>query len=261
MSEIERFKKVVAQLRDPERGCPWDREQTMMSLRRFLIEEAGEYLDALESGDMDAVKDEMGDLLLQIVLNCQIASEEGLFTFEEVAKSEADKMVRRHPHVFDGVEFRTEAERAASWDAIKKSEKNDERKSVLDGIARAMPALARAQKVQDKAARAGFEWDDFEGALGKVEEELGEVKEAVARGDDADHLSEELGDLLFALVNICRWKGLQAEEVLQGGIRKFITRFQKMEELIDVRASDTAELEAGWQKAKEEINKTKQGEG
>ena len=135
----------------------------------------------LESGDMDAVKDEMGDLLLQVMLNCQIASEEGLFTFEEVAKSEADKMIRRHPHVFDGVEFRTEAERAASWDAIKKSEKNDERKSVLDGSTSDAPLWPVLKKFRTRP-HGRTEWDDFEGALGKVEEELGEVKEAVARG-------------------------------------------------------------------------------
>ena len=168
MSELERFKNVVAKLRDPETGCPWDKVQTMMSLRRYLIEEAGEYLDALEAGDFDAVKDEMGDLLMQVVLNCRIAEEEGKFTLEDVAKSEADKMIRRHPHVFQGVELKTEQDRIDSWDKIKKSEKDDGRRSALDGVARSMPGLARAQKVLDKAGRVGFEWADFNGAMAKV---------------------------------------------------------------------------------------------
>ncbi|MBO7621506.1 MAG: nucleoside triphosphate pyrophosphohydrolase, partial [Victivallales bacterium] len=208
MSELERFKNVVAKLRDHETGCPWDKVQTMMSLRRYLIEEAGEYLDALEAGDFDAVKDEMGDLLMQVVLNCRIAEEEGKFTLEDVAKSEADKMIRRHPHVFQGVELKTEQDRIDSWDKIKKSEKDDGRRSALDGVARSMPGLARAQKVLDKAGRVGFEWADFNGAMAKVEEELAEVKEAAA-ADDAKALEEELGDLLFTVVNLCRWKNLQ----------------------------------------------------
>ena len=249
MSELERFKSVVAKLRDPETGCPWDRVQTMMSLRRYLIEEVGEYLDALEAGDFDAVKDEMGDLLMQVVLNCRIAEEEGKFTLEDVAKSEADKMIRRHPHVFQGVELKTEQERIDSWDKIKKNEKDDGRRSALDGVARAMPGLSRAQKVLDKAGRVGFEWADFNGAMAKVEEELAEVKEAAA-ADDAKALEEELGDLLFTVVNLCRWKNLQAEEVIHGGIRKFVERFKKMESLIHVKGSTPEEMMEAWRKAK-----------
>ena len=161
-------------------------------------------------------------------------------------------MVRRHPHVFQGVELKTEQDRIDSWDKIKKNEKDDGRRSALDGVARAMPGLARAQKVLDKAGRVGFEWADFNGAMEKVEEELAEVKDAAA-ADDAKALEEELGDLLFTVVNLCRWKGLQAEEVIHGGIRKFTERFKRMESLINVKGSTPEEMLEAWKQAKESL--------
>lgn len=256
MSELERLIEVVRRLRAPVGGCPWDSVQTNMSLRRFWTEELGEYLDALEEGNYDAVRDELGDLLLQVVLNAQICADEGRFTIEDVAKSEADKMVRRHPHVFGESTATTEAEFRRQWENIKHTEKGySGRTSVLDGVPRSMPALARAHKMLSKTRQAGFEWDREEDALHKVDEELAEVHEALASGDEA-HVEEELGDLLLAVVHLCRWHELQAEEVLQKAIAKYAARFRKTEEILkqetgrELSACTKQEMLQAWQKAK-----------
>ncbi len=233
MKELERLVEVVARLRDKKHGCPWDSVQTNMSIRRYLVEEAGEYLDALEAGDDYAVRDELGDLLLQVVLNAQIAKDEGRFDLEDVAKSEADKMVRRHPHVFGTSDARTDDELLKQWERIKHTEKGySERKSALDGVPRSVPGLIRAQKTASKAMKAGFCWPGPVEALAKVEEELAEVKSAM-NADDGAMLEEELGDLLFAIAVLCQHKGIQAEEAMHGAIRKFSERFRKMESLLE----------------------------
>ena len=258
MSELERFIEVVRRLRDPEKGCPWDSVQTNMSLRRFWVEELGEYLDALESGDYDGVRDELGDLLLQIVLNAQVCADEGHFTIEDVARSEADKMIRRHPHVFGESDASTETELRRQWETIKHTEKGySQRSSVLDGVPRSMPALARAHKMLSKAKQAGFEWEDISGAVDKVSEEVKEVKAALAE-DDAAHVEEELGDLLLAVTHLCRWRDLNAEEVLQKAIAKYDHRFRKMEETLKSQLGKTVsdctkqELLEAWKNAKKE---------
>lgn len=253
--QLERLVEVVARLRSPVNGCPWDSVQTNMSIRRYLIEEAGEYLDALEAGDYDAVRDELGDILLQVVLNAQIAQDEGHFNIQDVARHEADKMIRRHPHVFGTSSASTEDELRRQWEDIKRTEKEcAERKSAMDGVSRSVPALARAQKMLSRARGAGFEWPCFEDALAKVAEELGEVRQALANGDEAG-VAAELGDLLFAIVKVCAWRDLHAEELLQAACAKFERRFRFVEARVPKNASGVLNCDIGhllelWKEAK-----------
>ena len=255
MSEIQRLIEVVARLRDPEKGCPWDSVQTNMSIRSYLVEEAGEYLDALEDGDHDAMRDELGDILLQVVLNAKIAEDEGFFNIEDVARSEADKMIRRHPHVFASSDAKTEEEFRKQWDRIKSSEKGyDKRDSAMDGIPRSIPGLARAQKMLSRASRAGFDWPDIQGVLGKISEELDEVKEAVAENNQ-EHLSEELGDLLLAVVKLCHWNNIQAEEAMHASVKKYTKRYRVMEQELHKQGLEPANATieqkvAAWKAAK-----------
>ncbi|NMA39403.1 MAG: nucleoside triphosphate pyrophosphohydrolase [Lentisphaerae bacterium] len=258
LDQFNRLVDIIARLRDPERGCPWDRVQTHHSLRRFLLEETAEYLDAVESGDHQAMCDELGDILLQVVLNAQIAAENGHFNMADVARSEADKMLRRHPHVFAPEETTAATSETAlrrQWDDIKKREQAGRQpRSALDGVPRCLPALARAQKMLSKAGQAGFEWPDFDAALAKVDEELAEVR-AAAASDDQDALAEELGDLLFTIVNLCRWQQLQAEDVLQDTIGKFRQRFTRLEKTLADQGLSSAtatreELQQAWEAAK-----------
>ena len=261
--QICRLLDIIARLRDPVRGCPWDRVQTHLSLRRFLLEETAEYLDALEAGDPEAMCDELGDILLQVVLNAQIAAENGLFTMADVAQSEADKMLRRHPHVFAVDAPAAPASETAlrrQWDDIKQREQAGRQpRSALDGVPRSLPALARAQKTLTKAGQVGFEWPDFAAALAKVDEELAEVR-AAAAGGDRDALAEELGDLLFTVVNLCRWQQLQAEDVLQDAIAKFRRRFSCLEKALAEQGQSPAtstreELLQAWKAAKKREEK------
>ena len=255
MQELKRLIEVVARLRDPVKGCPWDSVQTNMSIRKYLIEEAGEYLDALEAGDDYAVRDELGDLLLQVVLNAQIAKDEGRFDLEDVARSEADKMVRRHPHVFGESNAHGEAELKAQWERIKHTEHGyDTRKSALDGVPRSVPGLQRAQKTASKSVRAGFKWPNAEGALGKVKEDLAEVEEAMRDGDH-EHLADEIGDLLFATTVFCQAMDIQAEEAIHAAIAKYTKRFHALESImaergIDMKQCPIEEMVALWKEAK-----------
>lgn len=255
MDQLQRLVAIVAKLRAPEGGCPWDRKQTHLSLRRFLVEEAGEFLDAVEDNDHDAMRDELGDLLLQVVLHAQIASENGHFDLQDVAKSEADKMLRRHPHVFDTITVNDAGDVVKLWDDIKKVEKGAAAGAhTLDQLPRSLPALARAQKALDKADKVGFAWPEIADAIAKIEEELGEVREATRQGNQAD-IEEELGDMLFTMVNLCRWQKLQAEEVMQKAVGKFIRRFALMEQLVadqgrQLRDCAPEELLEAWNKAK-----------
>ena len=220
---IERLKYVMQRLRDPDTGCPWDREQTNESILRYTLEEAYEVADAIENGTNDDLKEELGDLLFQVMFYAQIASEQGHFGFDDIVDGIANKMISRHPHVFGDVHVDSADEVYAIWDAQKDKEKTH--KGALDGVTRALPALLRAHKLQKKAAKVGFEWNNSNDAFLKVEEEITEFKETT------DHIDkeEEFGDLLFALVNFGRMEGLNAEEALRKASNKFVTRFEGME--------------------------------
>ncbi|MDI6710704.1 MAG: nucleoside triphosphate pyrophosphohydrolase [Bacillota bacterium] len=243
---------IMAALR-AENGCPWDREQTHESLRRYLIEETYEVVEAVEQGDMHSLCEELGDLLLQIVFHARIARENGEFDIGDVISAICRKMIHRHPHVFGEAKVKDAAEVLANWERIKQGEKQG-RVSCLAGVPRNLPALLRADQVQAKVARIGFDWPDYRGALAKVEEELAEVREALA-GDDRGRLAEELGDLLFAAVNLARLRGLDAEEALGRTVDKFIRRFNHIEERIRQSGRrlgdvDLEEMDRWWDEAK-----------
>lgn len=233
-------------------GCPWDREQTHQSIRHNLIEECYEALDALDSGDAGAFKDELGDLLMQVVFHAQMASEAGRFDFDDVAKAIADKLVRRHPHVFGRGRLKTSAQVLKQWEVIKRGEKKTQ--SIVGELPRHLPALMKADKVQRKVARVGFDWKHVNDVVAKVEEEVRELKGALASGDQKQ-FEEEMGDLLFAAVNLARYENLQAEELLDRCVRKFIRRFQMVERAVhkqgrQLEQCSLEELDALWESAK-----------
>ncbi|MBV9672358.1 MAG: nucleoside triphosphate pyrophosphohydrolase [Verrucomicrobia bacterium] len=223
-SSFDRLKRIVARLRSPD-GCPWDREQTHESLKPHLLEECYEVIDSIDSKNDSELKEELGDILLQVVLHSQIAAENSRFDFEEVASLIADKLVHRHPHVFGNYRLPDSEAVLQQWDSLKRLEKSH-RESILDGVPKALPALARAQKLQTKAGRVGFDWDDAEGAWRKVLEEVNEVAAAAN-----ENRAEEIGDLLFAIVNFARKNKLDAEQILNRATKKFYDRFRKMERL------------------------------
>ena len=250
---IQTLIDVVARLRDPDQGCPWDLKQTHASLVPYVLEEAHEVADAIRHGDDTHLKEELGDLLLQVILHAQIASETNTFDLDAVAQAISDKMVRRHPHVFGG--------EPRSWDAIKAEEQAAALRNSpsplsdkLAGKVRGMPALAGAMVISKKAAKAGFEWDDIDGVWDKVHEELEELKQAVRSGDRG-HAQEELGDVLFTLVNVARWCDLDPEEGLAGTNHRFLDRFSRVETALggDLQGRSIGELEALWQQAKAQI--------
>jgi nucleoside triphosphate diphosphatase len=226
--DITPLATIMERLRDKHSGCPWDVEQDFASIAPYTIEEAYEVADAIERNDMDDLKDELGDLLLQVVFHSQMASEAGHFTLEDVIKGICDKMTRRHPHVFSGLEVADADIVVVNWEAIKASEreKKSNDNSALSGVAKALPALLYAQKIQKRAARTGFDWPDIEGAKAKLIEEIGELDRAVS---DQEQF-EEMGDLLFATVNICRHLNIDAEAALKAGSKKFENRFRSMEQ-------------------------------
>jgi MazG family protein len=239
VSPIDRLKQIVERLRSPD-GCPWDREQTHESLKPHLIEECYELIDAIDLKDDQEMKEELGDLLLQVVLHAQMANEEGRFDFDSIADVISEKLIRRHPHVFGDTKLATSDAVLKQWDAIKRREKTD-RASALDGVPRGLPALAKAQKTQSKAARVGFDWADAEGALQKLNEEIEELKQA----DTSETLAEELGDLLFSVVNFARKSKLDAEGLLRAATGKFSERFRKMEALAESRGLNFSALTLG----------------
>ncbi len=265
MDNVARLLVLMAELRDPLQGCPWDLEQTFASIAPHTLEEAYEVVDAIERGDFDELKDELGDLLFQVVYYAQLAHEQDLFDFNQVAKAIGDKLVRRHPHVFSNVRFPDDPARARAWEAEKARERAEkigkgEAPSALDGIATGLPALTRAQKLQQRAAGKGFDWKDSSGVLAKIEEELTEVRQALAEGGEA-RIEEELGDLLFAVVNLVRHAGADPERALRAANRKFECRFRAMElRLADRnrRLEDCTleELDMLWENVKREGEKT-----
>ncbi len=242
MKEIDRLDEVMKKLRSPQ-GCPWDREQTHQSLCDCLLGETAEYLDAAEDGNDEEMREELGDLLMQIVLNAAIAEERGAFTLKDVAADITEKMIRRHPHVFGSENVQNADDVVKLWENIKKEEKGSTRPSLLDGIPRHI-ALLQAEKMQKKAAKAGFDWNDQREILDKIQEELDELREAVASGDN-DHITEEAGDLLFAAVNFIRFRREHPEDVLAKANRKFSDRFRAVEKRLAEQGRNFSDAAAG----------------
>jgi ATP diphosphatase len=244
--DIRPLAAVMARLRDPDGGCPWDLEQDFASIAPYTIEEAYEVADAIERGDWDGLREELGDLALQVAYHSQLAAEAGHFTLADVLTDIAAKMVRRHPHVFGETEVADAAAQTAAWEALKAAEKP--RAHALDGVALGLPALMRAEKLQKRAARVGFDWPDAAGPRAKIDEEIAEVE---AAADDAGR-AEEIGDLLFAVVNWARHLGVDAESALRAANAKFERRFAVMESLggPGFAALDLDAKEALWTRAK-----------
>ncbi|MEA3012398.1 MAG: nucleoside triphosphate diphosphatase [Sphingomonadales bacterium] len=245
-SGLPRLVEIMARLRDPDRGCEWDKVQTFETIAPYTIEEAYEVDDAIRRGDMTALRDELGDLQLQIVYHARMAQEIGAFALDDVMASICAKMERRHPHIFG------DAAASPGWEALKAAERSaDPDPSAIAGVAHALPALKRAEKVQRRAARVGFDWPDAEGPRLKIDEELGEIEQAAS---DAERASE-IGDLLFAVVNYARHLDIEPETALREATARFETRFRKVEELADkpLNEMNIDELEALWQRAKKEI--------
>jgi tetrapyrrole methylase family protein/MazG family protein/ATP diphosphatase len=263
MSEkIERLIAIMAALRAPHTGCPWDIEQDFRSIAPYTIEEAYEVVDAIERGDLDDLRDELGDLLLQVVFHARMAEEAGAFAFPDVVAAICEKLVRRHPHVFGDARNMTSAAVADQWENIKAEEKSrrsaqPEGTGLLDGVPRTLPALTRAVKLQRKASKVGFDWNDARQVLAKIREETGEVEAELSRpGMDATPaLAEEIGDLLFVVANLSRHAGVDPEQALRGANAKFERRFGHIERSLASRGVDPAsatldEMEALWNEAK-----------
>lgn len=251
---LDKLVAVMARLRGPE-GCPWDKEQTHQSLTPYLVEETYEVLEALADGQPEQVCDELGDLLLQIVFHAQIASEEKNFDINDVVTAITEKMIRRHPHVFGSVEVANSAQVLVNWDKIKNQEQGSQRKdSLLEGIPKGLPALNKAHKLQGKAAQVGFDWPDYRGALDKLTEELNEFKTAIEH-NNKDEMYSELGDILFAVVNVARLLDIDAEGALTSTNNKFIRRFQYIEQQgkehgINLQKITLKEMNYWWNQAK-----------
>lgn len=251
---FEELVRIVKRLRGPG-GCPWDREQTRETLKPFLVEEFYELIDAIESGDMDGMKEELGDLLFQIVIHCQLSKEQGAFDVGDVIACISRKMVDRHPHVFDEKELKTSADVHRHWNELKEKEKK-ERKSVLDRVPGSLPALVRAQKLQEKATEVGFDWDNMGDVLKKLDEEIAEFKQAL-QDKRQDEIEEEIGDLLFVMVRIANFVKVSSEDALRKSIGKFIRRFQYVEQQAEVSGNALShmtleEMDVLWNRAKAE---------
>jgi len=258
------FEKLVAimrQLRGPG-GCPWDAEQTHESLTRYLLEEAYEVIEAIDLKSAEQLKEELGDLLLQPVFHAAIAEEAGSFTIDDVIETLCDKLIRRHPHVFGDMIVNDSNAQIENWERIKKNEKGDERKSALSGVPPHLPALLKAQKITEKAARVGFDWEHVDQVVAKVMEELKEFEEAMAGGNN-ERMESELGDLLFAIVNLGRFLSINPEEALRKTINRFQERFSHVEERLASRGrqmntTTLEEMDRLWEEAKE-LEKSRQG--
>ena len=258
---IDRLLEIMAKLRDPEGGCPWDVEQDFRSIAPYTIEEAYEVADAIEQNDMPALRDELGDLLLQVVFHARMAEEAGHFAFGDVAAGISDKMVRRHPHVFGDLTVEDADAQTKAWEETKAAERaakaqaSDQESGVLDGVASGLPALLRALKLQKRAARVGFDWPGAAQVFAKIDEEIAEIKAEVDRGGSPVRLEDEVGDLLFAAVNLARHLGVDPESALRSTNAKFERRFKAMERDFQARGEDMAAagpdaLEDAWRTAK-----------
>jgi tetrapyrrole methylase family protein / MazG family protein len=252
LNKFKTFVDIIAKLRGPD-GCPWDKEQTHQSLRENLLSESYEVLDALDSDQPEKLCEELGDLLLQVVLQAQIADDNGEFKIDDVVRGIAEKIIRRHPHIFGSGEAKDSKEVMQNWEALKKKERV-EGASMLASVPKAMPALAYALEISRRAVRVGFEWPDIEGVIDKVTEEVGEIQKAGNREEKA----KEFGDLLFTLVNYARWEGIDAESALREANVKFYTRFTLMEKLCHERGLSFDKLSFDeqnglWDEAKREV--------
>ena len=253
----------MVRLRDPERGCPWDREQTLSSLKPCLLEETYELLGAMDRpGDKANYIEELGDVLLQVMFQCVMAEQEGRFSFDDVANAISDKLVHRHPHVFGDVDAKDSATVLRNWEQIKQMEhKKEARHSALDGVPAVLPGLLKAQRTQEKAARVGFDWKDAGGPMEKIGEEIAELEKAVAaRGEskrpaDSEEVKSELGDLLFSVCNLARHLGVDSESALEGSTAKFSRRFRAVEAAAkasgrNLKDMTLSEMDALWDEAK-----------
>jgi MazG family protein len=251
--QLARLRAIMHRLRAPG-GCPWDAEQTHQSLVTNLIEETYETVDTIRRGDHEHLREELGDLLLQVIFHSELAEEAGRFNLDDVARGISDKLVRRHPHVFAASDAATSDEVLRQWDEIKRTEKGDGGKPYLHGTGNGLPALLRAAKLQKKAAKAGFDWPDQTGVLAKIREELAELEAAIA-GDDSGHIDEELGDLMFSAVNLARFRKTDPEVLMANANAKFEQRFAEMETLLSKQgltpdSASLAQMEDAWQTAK-----------
>lgn len=260
-ASIDRLLDIMARLRDPMTGCPWDVAQNHATIAPYTIEEAYEVADAIQRGDMDAFRDELGDLLFQVVFYAQMAREEGAFDFDAVAAGVSDKMERRHPHVFGEADVDSPEAQTTAWEVHKAAERAADaasagrEPSVLDGVALALPALMRAYKLQRRAAREGFDWPDIAPVIAKIEEELGEIRMEITQGGSHDRMEDEVGDLLFAVVNLARHLNVDAEHALRRTNAKFESRFRDVERGLagEGKALTDAtldEMDAHWERSK-----------
>ncbi len=255
---VTRLLEIMARLRDPENGCPWDVEQNFRSIAPYTIEEAYEVADAIEQQDMAALKDELGDLLLQVVFHARMAEEDGLFDFDAVAGAISDKMVRRHPHVFGADKVESAAAQTLNWEALKAAERaeraadHNRPHSALDGVARGLPGLTRAEKLQKRAARVGFDWPEASQILDTIDEEIIEIKQEMKNGSPPERLEDEIGDLLFAVVNLARRLSVDPESALRHANAKFEYRFHRVEASFPkgLKGVSLDQMEAAWQAAK-----------
>ena len=267
MTNIQRILDIMAALRTPETGCPWDLQQDFTSIAPYTIEEAYEVTDAIERNDMDDLKDELGDLLLQVVFHARMAEEAKLFNFADVVDAISDKMTRRHPHVFGDVQAKSSDTVRQNWEEIKAAEKAARGKSgaddsLLADVPTTLPALTRAVKLQKRAARIGFDWNEAEPIFAKLEEEIGELREAMSRADPTD-IEDEYGDVLFVVANLARHLSLDPEAALRKGNAKFTRRFQALERFAKEAKADFTdftldEYEVFWQRAKAEEKSLKE---
>jgi len=255
---VTRLLEIMARLRDPQNGCPWDVEQNFRTIAPYTIEEAYEVADAIEQQDMAALKDELGDLLLKVVFHARMAEEDGLFDFDGVAAAISDKMVRRHPHVFGADKVESSAVQTVNWEALKaaeRAEKAADRQrphSALDGVARGLPGLTRAEKLQKRAARVGFDWPETSQVFDKIDEEISEIKEEMKNGGPPERFEDEIGDLLFVVVNLARHLKVDPESALRHANAKFEYRFHQVEAAFPKGLDGVSldKMEAAWQAAK-----------
>lgn len=271
MQEIHTLLKIMADLRNPDGGCPWDVKQSFDSIAAYTVEEAYEVADAIERKDMDDLKSELGDLLFQVVFHSQMASEQNQFDFTDVVNSINDKLVRRHPHVFGDDETKDEAKLYSDWEKHKKNERAKKNQSsskkqlgYLDGITSSMPALRWSDKLQKRAAHHGFDWDDIQPVFDKINEEINELKAEIVIKDNKERIADEMGDILFASVNLSRHLGVNPEQVLRDSNRKFISRFEVVEQLLQedrrqMEECSVAVLEEYWKKAKKQLSTDERG--
>ncbi|MCK4950914.1 MAG: nucleoside triphosphate pyrophosphohydrolase [Gammaproteobacteria bacterium] len=264
MYNLDDLRNIMERLRDPEHGCPWDREQTLETLVSYTLEEAYEVVDAIHRGNDQELCDELGDLLFQIIFYTQITREENKFSFDDIVDAIAIKLVRRHPHVFADEQINNAKEQTLAWEEHKEKERKEKadnkniRASVLDGVSLALPALVRAEKLQKRASRVGFDWEDIQSVISKVEEELGEYKEECLNDTDRvkERIQEEMGDLLFSCVNLARHAGIDAESALREANLKFEGRFNAIEVALEqqgrsIEQASLEEMDRLWEKAKQ----------